>query len=83
MCGCNEGYELKEDKKTCQKIHPCDKETKGGCEQVCNKDGEKAKCSCDPKEDYKLEEDGSCTKSKNIFSSLFVKIRLLVFLSLI
>ena len=41
-------------------VHPCDKDTKGGCDQTCNKDGDKAKCSCTPV-DFKLGEDGkSC-----------------------
>ena len=43
--------------------HPCDKPTKGGCDQVCKKDGDKSSCSCN--EGYRLEEDGkSCEKSK-------------------
>ena len=46
-------------------VHPCDKATKGGCEQVCNKDGENAKCSCEPAEDFTLNADGkTCDKSK-------------------
>lgn len=36
-------------------VHPCDKESKGGCEQVCNKVGSKAECSCN--EGYVLEKD--------------------------
>ena len=50
-------------------VHPCDKENKGGCEQVCNKDGKKPKCSCTPATDYKLNDDGvSCDPSKFAFS---------------
>merc|ERR1712013_287795 len=33
-----------------------DKESKGGCEQVCNKDGTEALCACG--EEYELKEDG-------------------------
>ena len=45
-------------------VHPCDKDTKGGCDQTCNKDGEKAKCSCTPV-DFKLGEDGkTCDPGK-------------------
>ena len=44
-------------------VHPCDKESKGGCEQVCNKDGVNAKCSCEPTEDFTLNKDGqTCDK---------------------
>ena len=43
-------------------VHPCDKETKGGCDQICNKDGDDAVCACN-EPDYKLAEDGkSCDK---------------------
>ena len=46
-------------------VHPCDREGKGGCEQVCNKDGVNAKCSCGPAEDFTLNADGkTCDKSK-------------------
>ena len=37
-------------------VHPCDKLTKGGCQQTCNKDGENFTCSCIP-DDYILAED--------------------------
>ena len=44
-------------------VHPCDKDSKGGCEQLCNKDGVNAKCSCN--EGYKLNADGvACDKSE-------------------
>ena len=45
-------------------VHPCDKKTKGGCEQVCNKDGDNVICSCEPAEDFTLNTDGkTCDKS--------------------
>ena len=45
-------------------VHPCDKATKGGCDQVCEKDGAKAVCKCD-KEGFQLEEDNqSCEFGK-------------------
>ena len=48
-------------------VHPCDKDTKGGCQQTCNKDGDKAKCSCAPV-DFKLGEDGkSCDPGRLYF----------------
>ena len=37
-------------------VHPCDEKTKGGCDQICNRQGKKATCSCEP--DFKLQEDG-------------------------
>lgn len=37
-------------------VHPCDKSAKGGCTQICAKDGEGLKCEC--QEGYKLNEDG-------------------------
>ena len=49
-------------------VHPCDKETQGGCKQKCVKiegkeDKLAYKCGCD--EGYKLGEDGvECEKSK-------------------
>ena len=47
-------------------VHPCDKKTYGGCEQKCNKDGDNAKCSCEPAEDFTLNGDGqTCDKSKD------------------
>ena len=65
VCSCNEGYKVStEDDKKCTKIHPCDKDTKGGCDQTCNKgEGEDFTCSCTAP-DWKLnEEDGkSCDK---------------------
>ena len=48
---------MTDDGKTCKKIHPCDKKSKGGCDQTCTKDGENAICSCTPV-DFKLGEDG-------------------------
>ena len=49
-------------------VHPCDKKTYGGCEQVCNKDGENAKCSCEPAEEFTLNADGkTCDKSSKGF----------------
>ena len=44
-------------------VHPCDREDIKACEQVCNKNGEKAECSCD--EGFKLKEDGkTCEECK-------------------
>ena len=46
-------------------VHPCDKPNKGGCEQICDKDGEKAVCSCVSPYDYTLSANGkTCDKSK-------------------
>ena len=46
-------------------VHPCDKETKGGCDQICNKDGDDAVCSCN-EPDYKLGEDGKSCEEGDI-----------------
>ena len=55
---------MTEDNKTCKVIHPCDKPTKGGCDQTCNKDGETFTCSCQAPE-FKLNADGeSCDPGK-------------------
>ena len=44
-------------------VHPCDKENKGGCSQICNKKGDEALCACD--EGFELDTDGqTCNKSK-------------------
>ena len=45
-------------------VHPCDKETKGGCDQICVKNGEKHTCACNAPE-FKLGDDGKkCDKGK-------------------
>ena len=46
QCKCNEGFELEEDGKTCQMIHPCDRKANGGCNQICKKNGKDAVCLC-------------------------------------
>ena len=44
-------------------VHPCEKKGNGGCEHMCNKDGDKVRCTC--KEGFVLEEDGkSCETGK-------------------
>ena len=45
------------------RVHPCDKENRGGCTQTCTKSGEKAECACN--EGYFLENDG---KTCGLFS---------------
>ena len=43
-------------------VHPCEKETKGGCDHICNKKGDEVLCSCN--DGYKLDGDAkSCIKS--------------------
>ena len=67
--------------KTCEEIHPCDLDTKGGCDQTCNKNGKSAECECTPP-DYTLNADGkSCDKGRdqNVYN-LFVYNFLVVFL---
>ena len=42
--------------------HLCDRESNGGCSQICNKKGDNVECSCN--EGFKLSSDGvSCDKS--------------------
>ena len=36
-------------------MHPCDKGNNGGCDQVCNKNGNSSSCSCN--DGYKLAVD--------------------------
>ena len=38
-------------------VHPCDQGDKGGCEDVCNINGDQAVCSCS-KPGYQLHSDG-------------------------
>ena len=41
-------------------VHPCDQPDKGGCNQTCTKNGNKAVCSCSSP-GFKLNSDGkSC-----------------------
>jgi hypothetical protein len=56
-CSCRNGFFLKKDNKTCEKVHPCDRKEKGGCQQACVKDGNKFECKCKHPE-FKLAEDG-------------------------
>ena len=65
MCKCNDAYELSKDGKSCEKVHPCDQPTKGGCDQTCNKAGKMAVCSCE--KNYKLQADKlTCVPGKKI-----------------
>ena len=52
-------------------VHPCDypPNENGGCDQTCNKQGDKAVCSCNVTS--VLAQDGKkCDPSESIFSSL-------------
>ena len=63
MCKCPEGFELDENMKTCEKVHPCDTNAKGGCEDICKKNGTGVNCAC--KEGHRLNKDGrTCSKGK-------------------
>merc|ERR1711887_480182 len=64
VCRCRRGYKLLGDKKSCRKIfkHPCDKKSKGGCSQICQKRGRGRVCQC--KRGFKLLADRrSCQKT--------------------
>ena len=42
-------------------VHPCDMKSKGGCGQICHKQGRRSRCSCKP--GFKLADDKqSCDK---------------------
>ena len=41
-------------------VHPCDRKNKGGCDQICTKNGDKYTCSC--KSGFRLTSDWSCKK---------------------
>ena len=45
--------------------HPCDEVDNGGCEQLWEKVGAEAKCSC--ADDFILNNDGSCTKREWLY----------------
>ena len=48
-------------------VHPCDKESNGGCQDICNKEeGDDYHCSCNPPGDYELVDGKTCKKSKLI-----------------
>ena len=53
-------------------VHPCDQASKGGCEDTCTKNGDKAECSCS-KPGFELNSDKkSCGKTmfcENYWSS--------------
>ena len=45
-------------------VHPCDREDKEFCSDICNKKGEDYECACEPNK-YKLAADGkTCEKGK-------------------
>ena len=41
-------------------VHPCEKEEKGGCSDICKKNGLSVTCSCP--EEYELMEDKKTCK---------------------
>ena len=41
-------------------VHPCDKDSNGGCNQKCIKDGGNYTCGCN--ENFKLTDDGKTCK---------------------
>ena len=45
-------------------VHPCDKDTKGGCAQVCNKDGAGFFCSCEEGFKVSTQDEKLCEKGK-------------------
>ena len=46
-------------------VHPCDKPSKGGCEQKCTKKGDEALCECLEPE-FKIATDGkSCDPGRD------------------
>ena len=52
-------------------VHPCDKPTKGGCDQTCTKKGNEAVCVCKAPE-FKLAADGkACEEGKNYVKTCF------------
>ena len=56
-------------------VHPCDKETKGGCNQICNKRKEWYECSCESGfvlgKDKKICNKGECFP-KFVWLSVFL-----------
>ena len=72
-CACRKNFELEEDGKTCEKVHPCEVKN-GGCSHLCEKKGAEARCACP--EDFSLEEDmKSCEKGKNSLKFLLVYVQ--------
>ena len=48
-------------------VHPCEKEARGGCSEVCNRDGVEAICACTNPKTRRLKADNkTCEKSKFI-----------------
>ena len=45
-------------------IHPCDQEEKGGCEQICAKNGAVAQCSCNEGFKTSTTDPKKCEESK-------------------
>ena len=52
-------------------VHPCDTESNGGCNQICNKTNNKYNCACN--EGFVLEKDGkSCIKGRVRYSFTWI-----------
>ena len=67
VCTCPKGYQLAEDNKSCDIVHPCDLKSNGGCLHICNKKGEEAECSCN--KGFVLAADKeSCERGTSPFS---------------
>jgi len=63
VCNCRRGYSGK----NCEVQHPCDQQNRGGCNQICQKDGTRAICGC--KENYELDTDKrTCLRKKRCVS---------------
>ena len=59
------------DGKKCSPVHVCDRGNNAGCSHVCNKDGKKARCSCN--KGFKLLPDKmTCEKGINISGELAI-----------
>lgn len=69
ICACHDGYKLRIDNHSCQKVNPCDTEN-GGCSPHadCTNNNGVAECACE----NGYEGDGkSCTRSKSITKLYF------------
>ena len=60
-------------------VHPCDRKDKGGCSQICVKDGLKSKCQCKRPEFKLAANEKDCNSGRDL--SLLMQIRISISIS--
>ncbi|XP_078614309.1 uncharacterized protein LOC144883590 [Branchiostoma floridae x Branchiostoma japonicum] len=67
MCGCQEGYLLLDDKRSCDNIDECSLDDHGGCRHICRDTEGSYYCECEP--GFTLAPDGKSCYRDNIITA--------------